>query len=90
MKHPEGYIFEADHICSQCVSRHYTADSNPMRNAENLLDGEAKKLGIDRFDETTFDSDTFPKVLFDVTDETCGNCQMKLTDVSTLGLVYNG
>ncbi len=45
--------------------------------AEAVLDQCARALAIDRDDETTFDSDEFPKVVhLDhlAADETCGAC----------------
>jgi hypothetical protein len=44
---------------------------------ETVLDQCADAMAIDRTDETTYDSDEFPKVLYlDATtdDDTCGTC----------------
>jgi len=56
------------------------ADPEPV---EVSLDVIAQAFGIDRYDETTFDSGDFPKVVFrdqlESYDE-CGNCGRELTD----------
>jgi hypothetical protein len=55
---------------------------------EEALDFLAQRRGIDRYDEHTFDSGDFPKVIFrdQVTDDdVCGVCGEKLDDIVVLG-----
>lgn len=69
-----GYIFRADLYCPAHIGAAVAADARydgwalapgaaPM-TAEADLDEIAVAFGIDRHDETSFDSDDFPKVVF--------------------------
>lgn len=78
-----GYTFQAENLCLDCA---HSLSVRLFREAggkvesmlvETNLDAAATYLGIDRHDESTFDSGDFPKVIFDsqVEDgETCGAC----------------
>lgn len=85
-----AYTFHADNYCTACVLTEMEQDPNydgwgdcstpPMSTEDNLTE-VAHAFGIDRMNETTFDSDTFPKVIFadQVTDEdVCGHCGAQL------------
>lgn len=68
-----AYTYQADVWHPSCV----VGDYDPWRGVEAELDAWADRAGIDREDETTFDSDDFPKVVFasDLTgDEMCPGC----------------
>lgn len=90
-----GYMYEADlycpeHIVEQLARRQWAAD--PVEagrviercardSAESALDALAHDLAIEREDETTFDSDDFPKVVLAGMldgDEHCGKCGEEL------------
>lgn len=85
-----GYVFRADVWCPTCVLGALPtgegedfdgwADcSVPPMSVEDNLDELASVFGFDRMDETTFDSDDFPKVVltFDEAGE-CGGCGEEL------------
>lgn len=79
-----GYVFQADIFCPSCLEQ---ALSVRLRDAlivgaETLteaLDLLAAFDGVDNYDERTFDSGDFPKVIFS-TDEPdqCGPCGEEL------------
>ena len=83
-----GYTFQADTYCSGCIIDQLpTGHGQPYDGwalapgvfmpVEANLDEIAYAFGIDRNDETTFDSGDFPKVIFSsmVEDtEHCGSC----------------
>lgn len=87
-----GYTYQADIYCPECtqtIAAHGLEDKVPQgdpwqntgtgeQSAEDLLDRWAQSLGIDRYDERSYDSDDFPKVVFDDSlleeGEVCGNC----------------
>lgn len=90
--HIVGYTFSADLYCPPCVTFVLPvgpgeafdgwgiADGASM-DAEEFLDGIAQAFGIDRHDESSFDTDEFPKVVFadQVTlDDACGRCHLLL------------
>lgn len=76
-----GYTYRADVFCPVCVVAQLPADvlspaafSMPT---EDVLNQVAAYMTVDRFDEYSFDSDEFPKVIFAVQlddTELCGNC----------------
>lgn len=84
-----AYTFNADIYCPTCIIDILPTDdgkpfdgwaispgADPMSTEENL-DEIATAFGIDRYDETTFDSGDFPKVVFESmldAAEYCGNC----------------
>ena len=78
-----GYTFNADTYCPGCIEgalcdNRFSADHEP----EESLDLIAAERGIDRMDESSFDSDDFPKVIFacqvESDDERCGDCGQPL------------
>lgn len=89
-----GYVYRAEILCPGCMLASLPtgpgeafdgwADcSVPRMTAEDNLDELAAAFGFDRMDETTFDSDDFPKVIFglDAEGETCGQCGAWLREV---------
>ncbi|KUJ71017.1 hypothetical protein ACZ90_00390 [Streptomyces albus subsp. albus] len=79
-----GYTFAADTYCADdCV---ITALGEPLSSdcptIETELDRIADAREIDRDDERSFDSDTFPKVIFasqvESDEERCGACSEPL------------
>lgn len=94
-----GYTFRADQFCPRCIvnqvnGHHPNAVNRTAKecaSAEDSLDIIAERLGgnFDRYDERSFDSDDFPKVIFrDMLDssynddgpERCGQCHEVLGD----------
>ena len=85
-----AYTFHADIYCPTCVISEMEQDPNydgwadcsiPPMSTEDNLSEVAHAFGIDRMDESTFDSDAFPKVIFagQVSDEdVCGRCEAQL------------
>lgn len=80
-----GYTYMADTYCPQCVTQvvHARKDAGPwrtelMNDAEAWLTERARVAGFSREDETTFDSDDFPKVIVREDEHelvpTCGAC----------------
>lgn len=83
-----GYVYRADIYCPVHLLDTYRArrraagasiDSTRQRasGVEDVLDIYASDRGIDREDETTFDSDDFPKVILRIDaepDDQCGAC----------------
>ena len=74
-----GYTYRAEQYCPACLPAALTPTGMNAATAsptEDMLDGLALAAGIDRDDERTFDSGTFPKVIFasQVEDDTCGAC----------------
>ncbi len=81
-----AYSYRAEILCPACTIEALVAagDAAPAARdmpAEAVLNQCAGALAVDRDDETTFDSDEFPKVvhLDQVADsEQCGACHQKL------------
>lgn len=86
-----AYTYHAELLCPSCVvgnmvSDEHNAQSETMNNAthyladaETNLDAMAKAVGIDRYNEHSYDSDDFPKVVFssqanDTDWEHCDQC----------------
>lgn len=79
-----GYIFRADTYCPSCIgqpvadSLGYVPEGEGLNRwqVEEMLDTLAETLGVDRQNESSFDSDDFPKVVLSVDDDgiTCGRC----------------
>lgn len=70
-----GYQFNSSLYCGRCAERALTLASidllltqgqiiNPALSFEQVLDVLAPVLGVNREDESSFDSSTFPKVVF--------------------------
>jgi len=76
---PVGYTYQAENVCPDCVLQ--PEDIGHVWSVDGVLDVMARFMDIDRNDEETFDSGTFPKVIMDfqVTDEDrCDKCNRKL------------
>lgn len=76
-----GYTYNTETWCPDCMGRVF--DPNGVDITETILDEMAKRIGINRQDEYSFDSSEFPKVIFASSvesDEYCDNCQNKLID----------
>lgn len=81
-----GYTYQAELLCPDCmypdsVTLFWRAGGRvESLSTEVNLEFVAKARGIDREDETSFDSDDFPKVVFDaqVSDERCTRCGGRL------------
>lgn len=83
-----AYAFRAELLCAACVIPALpTGEGEPYdgwklaptvnMTTEANLDEVAMAFGIDRYDESSYDSDEFPKVVFgsDLADgEHCGAC----------------
>lgn len=83
-----GSGFQADNLCPPCTIRALPTGegqafdgredmSTPPMSAEENLTGIAQAFGIDRDNESSFDSGDFPKVIFSTQvedDECCGSC----------------
>ncbi len=86
----EAYTYNADIVCPDCIIKRFGDDIEPAvvatGNAETVLDLAATARGIDRYDERSFDSGDFPKVVFgnqlnddpDAGCEHCGDCHEPL------------
>ena len=59
-----GYSFRADIYCPEHIVPALGRGTMPAYAAEEELDAIAAETGIDRGDESSFDSDDFPKVAF--------------------------
>jgi uncharacterized UBP type Zn finger protein len=73
-----AYTYDAEILCPSCTTE-AVGVANPEfhGSAEEFLDAAAYILGIDRHDEHSFDSSTFPKVIFDYQierHEQCHHC----------------
>lgn len=82
---PAAYIFKADMYCPGCIVgamvstqgfKGWGLAGGITMPVEENLDEIAAAFAIDRDDETSFDSDEFPKVVFadQVGDHQCGCC----------------
>lgn len=78
-----GYTWAADIVCPACVALVYRARvgiaADSGMSTESILDLAAAASGIaDRFDEGSYDSGDFPKVVLAVmvesSDERCASC----------------
>jgi hypothetical protein len=76
-----AYTFNADIWCVGCVETHFERNHGiAPATAEDMLDEYAEANGIDRDDESSFDSDDFPKVVLDIDADTeiCGQCHNEI------------
>lgn len=74
-----GYIYRADIYCDHCVGVMFKKEHGPsiFDGTDAILRARAAERNIDHYDESTYDSDDFPKVIFAdhaSDDDTCGNC----------------
>lgn len=77
-----GYIYQADIHCPDCIAQ--TFGGSILDDSEWVLDREASSRGIDRYDEGSFDSDDFPKVVLAcMTDQSeyCGTCHAVILEI---------
>lgn len=70
-----GYTFQAENLCVSCAARAtgWSGHGDPTV----FIDDAGRRRGIDVDDECSFDSDDWPKVIFEcqVEDpERCGKC----------------
>lgn len=79
-----GYTYNADIYCPDCIAEMFSPPGGYRRlcSYETILDRAAAAMGVNREDERSFDSDHFPKVVFEdmAEDDRCGNCGGHLTD----------
>lgn len=78
-----GYTYNAENFCSGCIIEAFSGIQENIGwewSVEGVLDVIAAVMKIDRQDESTFDSSTFPKVILDGQRQTltqkfckCGN-----------------
>ena len=80
-----GYTYKAENLCPSCTIDAVVGskqDGMSGRAVEIALDRIAPLAGVlDRYNEHSFDSDEFPKVIFAdsvIEGERCGNCDNKL------------
>lgn len=71
-----AYVFRADIFCPACILSQVNGSPvvGLLEDTEEALDTFAKVRGIDRYDEHTYDSDVFPKVVFSVMVDGSDNC----------------
>jgi len=79
--YPIAYMYQADFICPDCIVEmlefRYGVFPVDEHNVDQAVAQIGSALGFDVNDEYTYDSDVFPKVLFDydlTEDEVCGYC----------------
>ena len=82
-----AYTYRADTYCGDCVLIMLNQGDYglPAWTTEEALDDIAERVGLDRYDERSYDSDDFPKVVFadsigDAGPEYCGRCHARLDD----------
>lgn len=60
-----GYTYCAGNYCPHCIHKAMGNMMSPaIEDCERVLDMIAKNDGIDRYDEASYDSSDFPKVIF--------------------------
>ncbi len=75
-----AYSFNADIYCRECIADMFLLQTTGIpadaADAEDVLDQCAANRGINRADESTFDSGDFPKIISrsQVADEVCPRC----------------
>ena len=80
MNRPDAYVYLAAIYCPGCVieAMIVQGDASPAARdmpPETVLDQCAYAMGIDRYDQATYDTDEFPKVAFFSDDDTCYHCR---------------
>jgi hypothetical protein len=78
-----AYTYKADLYCETCLRSVIgeLPDEWQGLDTEGYLDKAAEVWEIDRYDEHSYDSDDFPKVVFETQledDERCGKCGRRL------------
>ncbi len=78
-----AYTYKADIYCPGCIVTQvsHSPVAGLLESAEQALDVFAKLREIDRYDESTFDSDDFPKVVFASQLEEPEHCAACLTSL---------
>jgi len=79
-----AYTYQADTYCPECIVK--VMNWSPMADrasAEMALDDIAMVAGIDRYNETAFDSNNFPKVVSrgefsGIRRDFCGGCNKEI------------
>lgn len=80
-----GYSYKANTFCPECLVNVLKKEGKIMKsfkvlNIEETLDVLSDAEGIPRDDEWEFDSDEFPKVIFDIDCDFgidfCGECDI--------------
>lgn len=76
-----AYTYRADTLDPECmieqgIAEGWLAPAARGMRAEDALEQAQHHFGIDRMDEYSYDSDTFPKVVFNyqTEGEHCGRC----------------
>lgn len=80
-----GYTFKAENFCPDCIIDQLPTGPDEAYDGWALAEGVrmpveanlneiAYAFGIDRNDESTFDSGDFPKVILSSESEYCGAC----------------
>jgi len=84
-----GYAYRADTYCPYCIAGVmdayglWTPPEAGEERLDELLSRASGSLGIDRFHESSYDSDDFPKVVFrdQAANDRCCECGKRLTDI---------
>ena len=91
-----GYTYKAEQLCPDCTraALGYGAGSRfrDVLSVENRLNSIASRIGLERDDESSFDSNDFPKVILDAMldcdreelegqHERCDHCNVKLCEI---------
>jgi hypothetical protein len=75
-----AYTYAADLYCQVCIIPvlcNAELIGDYANSAESVLDLLAPRMGIDRYEESSYDSGDFPKVVFNdqvSADDRCGSC----------------
>lgn len=85
-----GYTYDADNYCYDCITEIAADHARPdaivvplLLNTQTLLTEWAEREGIDQYDESSYDSGDFPKVIFADAieeDEYCGACHRPILE----------
>jgi len=77
-----GYSYKAENLCPDCIlGDDAVTKIGFVFSVEGVLDVVAGFMGINREDESSFDSGDFPKVIFPdqvQADEKCAKCGYEL------------
>lgn len=81
-----GYTWKAENLCLSCITDQLSPCPQGNTNEEKL-DYLAEFFGVNRNDETSFDSEDFPKPIFISeldTENECSRCGAELLDMKGL------
>jgi hypothetical protein len=80
-----GYTFNTENYCVDCTREMFTPENLTIpadASTEGVLEAASLARGINRLDESSYDSSEFPKVIFasqiESDEEYCGNCHESL------------